>query len=488
MFLLSESVRTYERSLEKLDNRQNITLLVAGLRKEVQNLVAEGVGLVWESYKLDPYVQRLADCVVTFQEKVDDLLIVDEEIDIDVRSLETCAYSANIFKDILAKIQKAVDDLSLRQYSNLHAWVGKLDEAVEDKLGLRLQAGIEAWTKALEGSGERDQDDQDDMDTHEAKSAHKLGGDPQIKKMLHDIRITNQIMYLHPSIEDCRYVLLQQLFAWQAVVTSQERIQSTRYQVGLDRPQVQTYRDLLTKLPGGNKILESCYGSVELTITNVNAYVDEWLRYQALWDLQPDSLNNKFGEDIAKWMKLLTDIKKSRATFDTSDTKKEFGPVVIDYGKVQSKVSLKYDSWHKDALSKFGNMLGTEMATFHTSVSKSRSDLEQQTIEAASTSDAVNFITYVQGLKRKMKNWEKQVNTYREGQRILERQRFQFPTAWLHVDNIEGEWGAFNEIIRRKDNSIQTQVATLQMKIVAEDKAVESRTNDFLFDWEKVCT
>ena len=60
--------------------------------------------------------------------------------------------------------------------------------------------------------------------------------------MLHDIRITNQIMYLHPSIEDCRYVLLQQLFAWQAVVTSQERIQSTRYQVGLDRPQVQTYR------------------------------------------------------------------------------------------------------------------------------------------------------------------------------------------------------------------------------------------------------
>jgi hypothetical protein len=63
--------------------------------------------------------------------------------------------------------------------------------------------------------------------------------------------------------------------------------------------------------------------------------------------------------------------------------------------------------------------------------------MEQQTIEAASTSEAVNFITYVQGLKRKMKSWEKQVNLYREGQRILERQRFQFPSSWLHVDNIE---------------------------------------------------
>lgn len=166
---LIESVRTYERSLEKLDQRPKITLLVAGLHKEVQNVVAEGIGLVWESYKLDPYVQRLAELVVNFQEKVDDLIIVDEEIDIDVRSLETCAYSANIFKETLGKIQKAVDDLSLRQYSNLHAWVGKLDEAVEEKLGLRLQAGIEAWTNCLLGTHHDNEEDQDDMDTHASK-------------------------------------------------------------------------------------------------------------------------------------------------------------------------------------------------------------------------------------------------------------------------------------------------------------------------------
>ena len=47
---------------------------------------------------------------------------------------------------------------------------------------------------------------------------------------------------------------------------------------------------------------------------------------------------------------------------------------------------------------------------------------------------------------------------YKEGQRILERQRFTFPPSWLYVDNIEGEWGAFNDILKRKDSSIQTQV------------------------------
>jgi hypothetical protein len=82
---------------------------------------------VWESYKLDQYVQRLAEQVFNFQEKVEDLLVVEEQLDVDVRSLETCPYSATTLADILAKIQHAIDDLSLRQYSNLHVWVNRLD-------------------------------------------------------------------------------------------------------------------------------------------------------------------------------------------------------------------------------------------------------------------------------------------------------------------------------------------------------------------------
>ena len=116
---------------------------------------------------------------------------------------------------------------------------------------------------------------------------------------------------------------------------------------------------------------------------------------------------------------------------------------------------------------------------------QSRSDLEQQSIETSNTSEAVGLITYVQSLKRKMKSWEKQVDMYREGQRLLERQRFQFPSTWLYSDNVEGEWSAFSDIIRRKDSSIQTQVASLQMKVISEDKVVESRTGELLSEWEK---
>ncbi len=150
--------------------------------------------------------------------------------------------------------------------------------------------------------------------------------------------------------------------------------------------------------------------------------------------------------------------RKTRATFDTSETRREIGPVLVDYAKVQSKVSLKYDSWHKEVLQKFGSALGSEMQTFYGDVSKCRGELEQQSVDAASTSEAVGFITYVQGLKRQTRQWEEQVEVYREGQRLLERQRFQFPTTWLYADNIDGEWGAFSDILQRKDSLIQTQV------------------------------
>lgn len=94
-----------------------------------------------------------------------------------------------------------------------------------------------------------------------------------------------------------------------------------------------------------------------------------------------------------------------------------------DHFNVCLQVTLKYDWWHKELLSKFASLLDNEMVHFHSQISKSRSELEQKSIEASSTSDAVSLITYVQSLKRNMKAWGKQVEVYRNGQNILERQR-----------------------------------------------------------------
>ena len=103
---LIESVRTYERTNEKVAGRQTVGLLVAGMQNDIHATVSEGSHLVWESYKLDPYVQKLAEMVFGYQEKVDDLLAIQEQIERDVLALEPCHYSIANFREILNKIQK----------------------------------------------------------------------------------------------------------------------------------------------------------------------------------------------------------------------------------------------------------------------------------------------------------------------------------------------------------------------------------------------
>lgn len=68
--------------------------------------------------------------------QVDDLLIIEEKIDLEVRSLETCMYDHKTFSEILNRVQKAVDDLNLHSYSNLPIWVNKLDMEVRVRICL----------------------------------------------------------------------------------------------------------------------------------------------------------------------------------------------------------------------------------------------------------------------------------------------------------------------------------------------------------------
>ncbi|KAF6766456.1 dynein [Ephemerocybe angulata] len=103
----------------------------------------------------------------------------------------------------------------------------------------------------------------------------------------------------------------------------------------------------------------------------------------------------------------------------------------------------------------------------------------------SSTAAAVTFITFVQDLKKKTKAWGPMIELCASGEKTLERFRYQFPEDWLYSDQLRGEWSAYNEILKRKSDSIQEQLAGLQLKIVAEDKIVENKINDILKEWEE---
>jgi len=46
---------------------------------------------------------------------------------------------------------------------------------------------------------------------------------------------------------------------------------------------------------------------------------------------------------------------------------------------------------------------------------------------------------------------------YGNGQQVLERHRYSFPAEWLYAENVAGEWGAFSDIMKRKEANIQVR-------------------------------
>lgn len=231
--------------------------------------------------------------------------------------------------------------------------------------------------------------------------------------------------------------------------------------------------------------LEEPFRLIEAKVHEVSAYVGRWLQFQSLWDLEPESVYLRLGDSLGLWAQLLTEIKQTRLTFDNADSERSFGVCVIDYATVQGKVNAKYDAWQRDILARYGNKLGSAMRETHAAVLKARHDLERQSIEGGSTAQAVGFITFVQDLNRLVVRWTSAMTDFGVGQQTLERQRYQFPADWLYIDQVQGEWSAFNEILKRKNDSIQQQLSGLQMKIVAEDRLLDGRIDEVLADWDR---
>ena len=125
--------------------------LLAERRNELIRLVHEGAELVWDSYKLESYTQRFQDHVFTYQEKVDDLICLDDTITREVRQLSDCAFDAASFKQILERVQKSVDEMAHHSYSNLTIWVTNLDQIIEEILAKRLEEALNVWADKLEG-------------------------------------------------------------------------------------------------------------------------------------------------------------------------------------------------------------------------------------------------------------------------------------------------------------------------------------------------
>ncbi|GAA97827.1 uncharacterized protein L969DRAFT_96169 [Mixia osmundae IAM 14324] len=491
---LTENIRTLAQTNELIHANPAVAVLLAEQRNKVQMLITKGLSLRWENFvnsyvannaearesRHAAFVREFSRAVSLLQERTESLVRLQEQVDAALSQLTSCDYAFEAFQSILVKLQQLVDRLNLEGFVNLDAYVAQLDAHIERKLQDRLQNVLEHWTEDFA---------KENIDGYQplgnGVSVHGKG--EALPTFQHELRIQNQVIFLEPPLAAARVHCYAHLQEQMAVVCALNRVTTSRYDMGsqLDdhTPQTLRYTALMSQLPKAG-ILRA-FALIETRMTEMKAYVGKWLSFQALWDLESEHVYAELGDSIDAWQQMLAEIRRTRATFDTTNTSRAFGPLSIVYDQVQSKVSLKYDTWQRDILAKFGLKLGSNMRATHNEILQARKSIETKELDGSSTASAVAFITSVQDLRQSAQSWRASVDGFGNAQRTLERQRFTFPPDWLFIDQVEADWNALNDLLERKNAQIVGQIGGLRLKVAAEDAALANRVAALMADWEQ---
>lgn len=512
---LMESVRSLSQTNRVIESMSQVSILLSRYQKNVQDLVSKGVTLRWESLvhsydvqvkqipflsngsnarsasascgesKHVQFIRDFATSASVLQSKTSVLEVIDDTIRKAMDELRLCSYTAASFGSKLETIQIAIDQLNLENFANLPSWVDKINQIIESILIQRLRGAMHLWVDSFMNP----RDNQTTSDSTRPAVTSDFGGNsdtPKLRRLVYEISIRNQIIYLDPPLEFARASWLFQFHEWLGIVCNLPVIKSSRYEMKVNISSLQPSRLHFTYLPSHCvSDVSTVYRIIENKLRDVSNYLSKWLQFQSLWDLQPKHVYDILGEDLANWLQLLQEIRKTRSTFDTSESSRSFGSMTVDYEQVQTKVNAKYDQWQHDILQRFGERFGNRVREVYVGVEKARKDLEAQSLDASSTAQAVSFITTVQQCRRKMEAWEPEVENFRRGQTLLTRQRYQFSSDWLFVDQFDNEWSLLNGILSRKLKLVEDQTDALQAKILAEGKLVSSKIEEIVAQWNE---
>ncbi|GBG31493.1 Dynein heavy chain, cytoplasmic [Hondaea fermentalgiana] len=466
---LQASLDAYKLTVAQMDDE--LAALLSTHVSEAQAIIEAAFdksskAVNWDSDGLRDYASDFAQRVQALQDKVvnasEKTFAVQEQLVL----LKTCDYNAESLGACVDAVQRTVDDMNLASYTNLEAWVARLEERIDAVLQERLSTALHDWLAEFAAG----------------KAASTW----------HEIVLRKHALYLDPPLQDARYTCIAALHGNVDVVANLPRIQSARYDT--DNAVATTRRTTLLRslidpsssAPGTNAearaLLADAYAHIEKRMKEVDAYASTWLQYQALWEMESSQVFEIMGESFAKWHRLLKDVQAARSTFDTTEHMQRFGPITIDFQQVQAQISLRYDAWHKELLGRFGTLLADAMKAFYENVSNMRNELEAGSFDAP-TADVVTFITVLRKVQAQRKSLANDLASFVDAERLAQRQRMQFPASWIWSANLQGEWDALEQILARKERVLETELPTLQTKIVAEDRAVAGRIEQLASDW-----
>ncbi|EDQ84975.1 uncharacterized protein MONBRDRAFT_12266 [Monosiga brevicollis MX1] len=480
---LKAAVKTYTATLDRLSERPHLHQLVAQWHANVQSHLAAGINYTWSS-NLEQYAFVLMADVTQFEDKTEVVFARDNEVQQVLEEVQTCPFTPQALTALRDRLQNTVQAMLADGFINMQHWFEAVEASLEARLVGRLEKATEQWCRALTAAI-RPQTEWDMGESDEASTKDL----PSIKSHRYELQLHAQTIALQPPMERVQMDLMHQLQDYLAAVTSLPRVvvdSTGQLSAGPMATRTQaSYGNLLVRLPSERAALIQAFTMIQERTRTIDVYVQQWFGYQTLWDVQLEVIVQELGGDLERWQELLTDIKKARKLFDTSETVRRFGCAEVDFAQVQSRIALKYDSIHREFINHFAHLVGETMQAFYSDIHASREKLESISMSTTNTEDSIQNISLIQRNRKKVAKYVDLVDQCLNSESLLERQRYPLPAEWLRAQQLSGEWEAFLSILKRRENACGDEMVNLQKRIVDEERSLETQIAELVTDWDR---
>lgn len=488
---LVDSTKALAQITESLRAASDVTYLLNRDMHNVQSLIKEGLRLHWDDgYEEDDhdcayaenqgqFTQNFALGVSSLQKKANVVLVANDTLQKSLSNLRKCSFQAKAFRNELAVIQEIADRLSLEGVVNQRVWVQRTNDAIHEILAERLNDALDLWIESFESTDANAAT----KDVGAAADGTKSDDEPSIEHISFELSMRNSTIDIEPSLEFAKCSWIENLQLWISSACDLGYVRPSRFDfaenIASNVPPLSAH-NLLYQCASK---LASAYMHIEKAGEKLSSYIGQWSQYQALWDLQPDFVYNQLADDLARWLELVHEIRSKRSTFDTTETMRSFAHATIDYRQVQNRINKKYDDWQRDIDTKFAMQLEPKIRTTVEGMDKIRRTLEGLTMETASTTQAVLFVTTVQNAKRQAVGWSTDLEVFRRGQAALYKNRYKFPVNWIRAEHMDHGYAALIEILQRKEAMVVKQTGHLRLRITSEEEVLTRRMNDLTSTW-----
>ena len=477
---LKEILALYNYLSSRIDEK--MTKLLASNLKDIQEYIKSCASCTWmvgnsasgvsttAAKNLENIIKNLASKVNSLEKGYNDLVQRREQIDGILDYLETCEIDSKVFTDKIKEIQTILNDLKYNNYSNIHTLVSDLQGSVEKVLKKRLTDIIQQWCLEFEEYKNRDIE-------------RKL-----IKEStVHEIKIQNRIIFVDPPIEYATTFWFSHFHACTGMICNLPKLDSSFYstvaKLGKEKKSTHAsfYHNLIFEID--QSMLNNAYSRIRKVVGDAEKYARTWLCYQGLWELEFSEVQKYLKDDINSWQKILNDIKSGRSIFDNSETELFFGAIRVNYRVAQGKITANYDQWHKEILNQFGKTLNENLNQFFGKIKNARERLEK--IDFSRGENTVAAISDLNYCKENIPKWSANLQHFKDGQKLLEVQRFHFPNNWTFSDQIDGDWVVVKQIFAKKSEDYDRMFEELKVKLEIEDKAIRSKMEEINKVWEE---